>query len=75
MLKSHTSVLKSFTGDLSATLSTIHLPIKFGNKEDKYINLKETFYIVDTASLYNIIMSSPWWYAIGVIPSTLYQVI
>lgn len=71
MLTQPTSALKSFMGDLSSLLGTIRLHIKTRIEDDKYINSKETFYLVNTTSRDNAIISWPGQHTIGVVLSTL----
>lgn len=47
MLTPPNSALKSFTRDFSSLLSTIRLPIKIGNEDNKYAISEETFYVIN----------------------------
>lgn len=71
MLTRPTLAFKSFSGELLTAPDTFGLPIKIGNDKDEYITFEETFYIVNTTSRQNVIMSHPWQYDIGAILSTL----
>lgn len=61
------SILKSFYNNLALVLGTIRLSIKIGNKDDKYNNSEETFYVSDAPLGYNAIVSIEWHHKMSIV--------
>ncbi|XP_024014421.1 uncharacterized protein LOC112088387 [Eutrema salsugineum] len=69
-LTQKSTTLVGFSGEVKQTVREVMLPVYAGG-----INKQTKFLILDCASAYNAIMGCPWIHEMGVVPSTLHQII
>ncbi|XP_028069929.1 uncharacterized protein LOC114272433 [Camellia sinensis] len=69
-LEQSDSPMVRFNGTPTWPVGTPSLEVQVGSKK-----VHTKFTLIDTLSLYNIILGRPWLYAIRVVPSTLHQLL
>ncbi|XP_070034467.1 uncharacterized protein [Nicotiana tomentosiformis] len=62
--------VKAFDGSQRATIGEINLDIQMGPNW-----FDDEFHVLDISTTYNLLLGRPWIYAVGVVASTLHQVV